>query len=109
MSEDSTQKKQFREKVMEETKIDINNAEQKRLARKIWDIPFASSNLHKLTKKELLMLIEEVLIRISFENPAWHELDIKDILFEQKCWLVECLDNDFFNRREQNERNNKQN
>lgn len=50
----------------------------------------------KLTKRELLMLIEEVLIRISFENLGWNELDIKDILFKQKCWLIECLDNGFF-------------
>lgn len=66
------------------------------LAQKLWDIPFVRQNLQKLTKKELLLLLEVVLTRISYENSEWWELDIKDILFEQKCWLIECLDSDFF-------------
>lgn len=83
---------------MIEKEIDIDYEENQRLAQKIWEIPFASQNLQKLTKKELLLLFEEVLTRISFEKEEWYELDIKDILFEEKCWLIECLDSDFFNR-----------
>lgn len=81
---------------MEKERFDINNEEQKKLARKIWAIPFASQNLEKLSKKELLILIEAMLIEISFKNEDFHELDIKDILFEEKCWLIDCLDSDFF-------------
>lgn len=76
----------------------INDKERQRLAQKIWGIPFASQNLQELTKKELLLLFEEVITRISNEKSEWYELDIKDLLFEQKCWLIECLDSDFFNR-----------
>lgn len=76
----------------------INDKERQRLAQKIWEIPFASQNLQELTKKELLLLFEEVTTRISNEKSEWYELDIKDLLFEQKCWLIECLDSDFFNR-----------
>lgn len=79
--------------------IGINDEERKILAQKIWEIPFASQNLQKLTKKELLLLFEEALTRISFEKEEWWELDLKDLLFEQKCWLIECLDSEFFNRR----------
>lgn len=70
----------------------------RKLAQKIWEIPFASQNLQKLTKKELLLLFEEALTRISFEKEEWNKLDLKDLLFEQKCWLIECLDNNFFKR-----------
>lgn len=73
---------------------------EKKLARKIWNIPFVRQNLHKLTKKELILLLEVVLTRISYENSEYWERDIKDILFEQKCWLIECLDNKFFERKE---------
>lgn len=73
---------------------------KKELARKIWDMPFASSNLHKLTKVELLTLIDAILIDISYKD-GWNELDIKDLLFEQKCWLIELLDSRFFEERSQ--------
>lgn len=71
---------------------------EKELAQKLWEIPFASSNLDRLTKEELLLLNEVILERISFEKEEWEKLDIKDLLFEQKCWLIECLDDEFFNR-----------
>ena len=74
----------------------INEVDEKDLAKKIFDIPFVVSNLNLLKKKEILTLFESVNSRLMFENPEWHELDLKDVLFEQKCWLVECLDKDFF-------------
>lgn len=80
-----------------ETYEEYKEAERK-LAQKIWDIPFASSNLDKLTKQELLILIYGVLERVSDDKKEWYELDLKDFLFEQKCWLIKCLDNNFFKR-----------
>ena len=71
---------------------------EKKLAQKIWDIPFAAANLEKLTKKELLMLIEEIITDYSYKNEEWHELDIKDILWEEKIWLIEMLDPQFFEK-----------
>lgn len=67
------------------------------LAQKIWDIPFASTNLHKLKKKELLILIDEMLYKIATDYEGdWFEEDVKDVLFNQKCWLIEALDPHFF-------------
>lgn len=77
----------------------FNNEEQKKLAQKIWDMPFACSNLHKLTKKELLILIEAILFDVSYKNEEWRDLDIKDILFEEKCWIIKCLDENFFQKK----------
>lgn len=76
----------------------MEEKEKKAIAKKIWDTPFASSNLQVLKKSELIILIESILNRIAWENIEWCELDIKDILFEEKCWLIECLDNNFFKR-----------
>ena len=72
----------------------------RKLAQKIWNIPFASSNLYKLTKKELLILIDSIIEQVSWKKEEWWELDIKDLMFERKCYLIECLDNDFFKREE---------
>lgn len=74
----------------------MEEKEKKAIAKKIWDIPFASSNLDKLTKQELVILTHSMLDRVT-NNEEWFELDLKD-LFEQKCWLIECLDNNFFKR-----------
>lgn len=79
-----------------EEEFEIIKEKQKRLAKKIWDISFASSNFDKLTKKELLILIDAILVKI--EKAEWSELDLKDFMFEQKCILIECLDEEFFNR-----------
>lgn len=76
----------------------MEEKEEIAIAKKIWEIPFASQNLQKLTKKELLLLFEEVLTRISFEKEEWQGLDIKDLLFEQKCWLITTLDPEFFEK-----------
>lgn len=73
---------------------------EKKLAKKIWNIPFASLNLHKLTKKELLILIESILLDKCFKTEEWNGLDIKAVLFEQKCYLIECLANKFFESKE---------
>ena len=73
-------------------------SEEQKLAKKIWEIPFASSNLDILTKKELVILIESVIIKISDEKEEWRELYLKDLLFVRKCWLIECLDEDFFKK-----------
>lgn len=78
----------------------MEEKEKKEIANKIWDTSFASRNLQVLKKSQLVILIDSILDRISYENPEWDELDVKDILFEEKCWLIETLDPDFFERKE---------
>lgn len=79
----------------------MKDIENQKIAKKIWDTPFASSNLQVLNKSQLLILIREILNRVGWEYESiWHELDIKDLLFEEKCWLIETLDPDFFKDKE---------
>lgn len=88
---------------MENWEIEFEQREKAKhdLAKKIWDIPFATANLHKLTKNELLILIEGMLERIGIDyKKDWFEIDIKDIMFDQKCWLIEALDPHFFDKEE---------
>ena len=78
-----------------------------KLAKKIWDNPF-HSGLQKFTKKELLILIDEILDRKFYEDPDEYDWDIKDIIWDQKCWMIETLNPKFFdqnlNKGEQYER-----
>ena len=75
----------------------MEEKEKKAIAQKIWNTPFASTNLQVLKKSQLLTLIREILNRIGWEYEAqWHKLDIKDVLFEEKCWLITTLAPDFF-------------
>lgn len=86
---------------MEKWEIEFEREQKAKhdLAQKIWDIPFASANLRELTKKELLMLIEGMLNKIGIDyKDEWFEDDIKDVLFDHKCWLIEALDPHFFDR-----------
>ena len=77
----------------------MGEKEEIAIAKKIWETPFASSNLQVLKKSQLLILIRDILNRIGWEyEELWTKLDIKDLLFEEKCWLIECLDSDFFKR-----------
>ncbi len=82
----------------------MEEKEKKAIAKKIWDTPFASSNLQVLEKSELIILIESILnrilSRIAWENIEWRELDIKDISFKEKCWLITTLDPEFFENKE---------
>lgn len=87
-----------------EEKEELEEKEKKEIANKIWDTPFASVNLQVLKKSQLVILIESILFRIFYENPEYYELDIKDILFEEKCWLIETLDPDFFERSKTDEK-----
>lgn len=73
--------------------------EEKAIAKKLWDTPFASCNLQVLKKSQLLILIEKILNRIAFEYcQKWCEMDIKDVLFDQKCWLIEAVRPEFFGK-----------
>lgn len=77
----------------------MEEKEKQEIAKKLWNTPFVSTNLQLLKKSELLILVREILNRIGWEyETQWHELDIKDILFEEKCWLIETLDPDFFKK-----------
>ncbi len=70
---------------------------KKIIAKKIWETPFAASNLQVLTKTQLLTLVDSILDRIAWEYEVqWTDLDIKDLLFEEKCWLITTLDSEFF-------------
>ena len=80
----------------------MEDKEKNAIAEKIWNTPFASSNLQVLKKSQLLILIREILNRIGWEYESqWHDLDIKDLLFEEKCWLIETLDPKFFEKNSQ--------
>ena len=86
---------------MEKWEIEFEENEKSKhlLAEKIWDIPFAVNNLNKLTKKELLVLIDCMLDRIACDyEDDWFEMDWKDILFDQKCWLIESIESKFFSK-----------
>ena len=85
-------KNNFTELTYEETEV-----RKKELAQIIWNKPF-HTGLMKFTKKDLLILINEITTRIGWENKNWNELDIKDVIFEEKCWLIETLDENFFKR-----------
>lgn len=77
----------------------MEEKEKKTIAERLWDTPFASSNLQVLKKSQLLILVREILNRIGWEyEHQWHELDIKDLLFAEKCWLIETLVPDFFDK-----------
>ncbi len=79
----------------------MEEKEKKAIAKKLWDTPFASSNLQVLKKSQLLILVREILDRIGWEYEVqWSELDIKDISFEEKCWLITTLDPEFFENKE---------
>ena len=93
---------------MQDWEIEYEKEQQikNKLAEKIWDNPF-HSGLSKFTKKELLLLINEIENRIGWEyEENWHELDIKDLVFEEKCWLIETLNPNFF--KEKSEKQNKE-
>ena len=88
---------------MEKWEIEFEEMKKEKhsLAKKIWDIPFAVNNLNKLTKKELLVLIDCMLDRIACDyKDDWFEMDWKVILFDQKCWLIESIDSKFFSKKE---------
>ena len=69
---------------------------EKQLALKIWDTPFAVSCLKDFSKKELVTMLNSLLDFYSDEK--LFECDAKDILFSQKCDLIESLDPEFFKR-----------
>lgn len=74
---------------------------KKKIAKTIWDNPFFSG-INKLKKEELKAIVESLINKWSWENDSLHELDIKDLLFEEKCYLIESLDEEFFkNEKEQ--------
>lgn len=77
--------------IAEQTKI------KQEIAKKIWDTPFATANLEVLKKDQLVILIQQMLFAIG-EDKGWHEEDLKDGMFDEKCYLIELLDPDFFER-----------
>lgn len=70
--------------------------EKMKIAKKLFDTPFATTNLSFLKKSQLLILINSILTRLTDDN--WVEDDIKTILYHQKYWLIEALAPDFFEK-----------
>lgn len=68
-----------------------------KLAKRIWDTPFLGG-LKKFTKKELLLLIDKILDNRFFTTEEQYDWDIKDINWDQKCWLIEILNPNFFEK-----------
>lgn len=85
--------------------MDKEERKEIKIADKIWNTPFASRNLQILKKSQLITLIEDILDRIIWEKPEYQERDIKDILFEEKCWLIETLVPSYFGKKEKTMRN----
>lgn len=76
-----------------------NEEEEKmKIAKKLSDTPFATTNLSFLKKSQLLILINSILTRITYDSDRWLDDDIKAILSNQKCWLIEALVPDFFEK-----------
>lgn len=79
---------------------------RKELANLIWDNPFMSG-LTKFKKSDLLILIRLLTDRLSSKLCDFYdELDWKDSAFEFKCNIIETLDENFF-KRQNNENKNK--
>lgn len=55
------------------------------------------TGLFKLTKKEMYVLIVEILFRIDFEYENF-ERDFKDNVYDKKCWLIDTLDPEYFSK-----------
>lgn len=77
--------------------------DKKKIAQTIWDNAFFFG-LNKLTKKELILLVESMVEDLDFYvnlHEDWEdERDFKDLFFDQKCLMIKCLDPDFFKRGE---------
>ena len=87
-------------KKYEEMTYEEQNAEKENIAKILWDSPFCSG-VQKLNKMQLILLVMELVERLDFLinlNGDWNvdERDFKDTSFDQKCLMIESVDNDFF-------------
>lgn len=76
--------------------------EKKKIAQTIWDNMFCSG-VNKLTKKQLILLVDALVERLDFHinlHEDWNcdERDFKDLFFDQKCIMIDCIDDKFFER-----------
>lgn len=78
--------------------------DRKKIAQQIFDNPFLTGVM-MLDRKELFDLLMLLLERLDYsENVSEYfmvedERDIKDKIFDQKCLLIELLDEDFFKKK----------
>ena len=77
---------------------------KKIIIRTLWDNPFLSG-LEKLTKEQLLLLVACCAEKLDvLENLGGDvnndERDAKDLSWDRKCVLIECVDSNFFNKKE---------
>lgn len=70
-------------------------ARRKELAQIIWDNSFFSGLL-KFKKSDLYILVTLLVEKLDFT--CMDERDFKDKFFDEKCILIEILDDDFFKR-----------
>ncbi len=78
---------------------------RKQSAQIIWDNPFFTG-LPKLTRKQLYECIDVLVSKLDeeryYRNYGYESGDMrdaKDIAWDQKCQLIECLDEEFFKRK----------
>lgn len=83
---------------MKELTYEEEIARRKELAQLVWSKPFMCG-LSKFKKSDLLILVRLLTERLSAElEPIYYELDLKDACFNDKCNIIETLDEDFFKR-----------
>ena len=75
--------------------------ENKAIAKVIWENAFFCG-LNKLKKKQLMNCIQSLVAdldnKVNCSDYVLDERKLKDVLFDQKCLLIESLDPDFFSR-----------
>ena len=84
--------------------LEIEEKEKNNIANILMENPFFTG-LHKLTKKQLITLVEccaeslDLYINLGGKIND-DERDFKDLYFDQKCCLIETLCCDFFHNEE---------
>lgn len=87
-------------KKYEDLTFEEEEVQKKIIADILWKNPFLSG-ITELNKTQLCVLTDALIEKLDFYvnlNGDWNvdERDFKDILFDQKCLMIETLDPDFF-------------
>ena len=87
-------------KKYEDLTCEEEEVQKKLIADTIWKNPFLSGII-ELNKTQLCVLTNALIEELDFYvnlHGDWNvdERDFKDILFDQKCLMIETLDPDFF-------------
>ena len=84
--------------------VEQEEKDKELIVRTLWKNPFLSG-LGKLNKRQLIVLVECCAEKLDIlENLGGDvnndERDAKDLFWDQKCVLMECVDSNFFNKKE---------